>query len=181
MCLNFPFEVKNQLTIYKVRWFKFFLLFSIFDILRFFEALQMFFSKFLLTLSWRGSLSYRNQFIDLLRKSMDWLLYDNDLRHERVKMGKKWRKMLSPTYSLKFKTIILFLNRCLYFFSNGHFATLFRRKTQRCFNVVLRCKFQRWHTQRCFNVDLTLCDVAMSYQPKNNVEPTLQCLLGLLV
>ena len=28
--------------------------------------------------------------------------------------------MLSPTYSLKFKTIILFLNRCLYFFSNGH-------------------------------------------------------------
>ena len=35
-------------------------------------------------------------------------------------MGKKWRKKLSPTYSLKFKTCILFLNRCLYFFSNGH-------------------------------------------------------------
>ena len=29
-------------------------------------------------------LSYRNQSIDLLRKSMDWFLYDNDLRHERV-------------------------------------------------------------------------------------------------
>ena len=28
--------------------------------------------------------------------------------------------MSSPTYSLKFKTIILFLNRGLYFFSNGH-------------------------------------------------------------
>ena len=28
------------------------------------------------------------------------------------------------------------------------------------------------------NVDLTLCDVATSYQPKNNVEPTLKCLLG---
>ena len=28
--------------------------------------------------------------------------------------------MLSPTYSLKFKNIILFLNRGLYFFSNGH-------------------------------------------------------------
>ena len=30
-----------------------------------------------LTLSWRRPLSYRNQ-------SMDWFLYDNDLRHERV-------------------------------------------------------------------------------------------------
>ena len=31
------------------------------------------------------SLSYRNKFIDLLCKSMDWFLYDRDLRHERVK------------------------------------------------------------------------------------------------
>ena len=37
-------------------------------------------------------------------------------------------------------------------------------------NVVERRKFQRWRTQRCFNVDLTLCDVATSYQPKNNVN-----------
>ena len=37
-----------------------------------------------LTLSWRRPLSYRNQSIDLLRKLMDWFLYDNDLRHERV-------------------------------------------------------------------------------------------------
>ena len=38
-----------------------------------------------LTLSRRRPLSYRNQSIDLLRKSMDWFLYDNDLRLERVK------------------------------------------------------------------------------------------------
>ena len=38
-----------------------------------------------LTFSWRKSLSYRNQSIDLLFKSMDWFLYDNGLRHERVK------------------------------------------------------------------------------------------------
>ena len=38
-----------------------------------------------LTLSRRRTLSYRNQSIDLLRKSMDWFLYDNGLRHERVK------------------------------------------------------------------------------------------------
>ena len=39
-------------------------------------------------LSWRRSLSYRNQFIDLLCKSMDWFLYDRDLLHERAKMYK---------------------------------------------------------------------------------------------
>ena len=39
-----------------------------------------------LTFSWLRPLSYRNQSIDLLRKSMDWLLYDNDLRHERVNL-----------------------------------------------------------------------------------------------
>ena len=30
------------------------------------------------------SLSYRNHSIDLQDKSMDWFLYDRDLRHERV-------------------------------------------------------------------------------------------------
>ena len=38
-----------------------------------------------LTLSWRRPLSYRSHSIDLLRKSMDWFLYDNGLRQERVK------------------------------------------------------------------------------------------------
>ena len=39
----------------------------------------------ILTLSRRRPLSYRNQSIDLQSKSMDWFLYDNDLRLERVK------------------------------------------------------------------------------------------------
>ena len=38
-----------------------------------------------LTLSRRRSLSYRNKAIDLQSKSMDWFLYDRNLRHERVK------------------------------------------------------------------------------------------------
>ena len=38
-----------------------------------------------LTLSWRRLLSYRNQSIDLGSKSVNWFLYDNGLRHERVK------------------------------------------------------------------------------------------------
>ena len=37
------------------------------------------------TLSWQGPLSYRNQSIDLQSKSMYWFLYDNGLRHKRVK------------------------------------------------------------------------------------------------
>ena len=40
---------------------------------------------FILTLSWRRPLSYRNQFNDLRSKSMDWFLYNNGLRHERVR------------------------------------------------------------------------------------------------
>ena len=40
-----------------------------------------------LTLSWRRSLSYTSQFIDLQSKSIDWILYDMDLRHERVKFS----------------------------------------------------------------------------------------------
>ena len=37
-----------------------------------------------LTLSRRRALSYRNQSIDLLCKLMDWFLYHNGLRLERV-------------------------------------------------------------------------------------------------
>ena len=122
---------------------------------------------------------------------------------KELKYG-KMKKNLSLTYSLKFKNIILFLNRCLNIFfkwsySEGCFevaqrcenrrwksqrcfdvvqrCSVQRWETQCCFNVVLRCKFPRWHTQRCFNVDLTLCDVATSYQCKINVEPTMKCLL----
>ena len=39
----------------------------------------------ILTLSSRRPLSYRNQSINLQSKSMDWFLYGNGLRHERVK------------------------------------------------------------------------------------------------
>ena len=37
-----------------------------------------------ITLSWRRSLSYRDQSIDLICKAMDWFLYDNELCHERA-------------------------------------------------------------------------------------------------
>ena len=46
---------------------------------------KFFLHHYRLTLSWRMPLSYRNQSIDLRNKSMNWFLYDNGLRHERVK------------------------------------------------------------------------------------------------
>ena len=44
--------------------------------------------KRVLTLSWRRSLSCRNQSTDLQSKSMDWFLCDNGLRNERVNIDK---------------------------------------------------------------------------------------------
>ena len=41
-------------------------------------------SSFLIEI-WSIEKSYRNQPIDLRRKSMDWFLYDNGLRYKRVK------------------------------------------------------------------------------------------------
>ena len=43
-----------------------------------------------LPLSWRRTISYRNQSIALQSKSMDWFLYDNGLRHERVNSNICW-------------------------------------------------------------------------------------------
>ena len=50
-----------------------------------------------LTPSWWRSLLYRNQSIDLHSKSMDWLLYNSDFRHERVKgrRGTYFKMLLS--------------------------------------------------------------------------------------
>ena len=39
-----------------------------------------------LTFKWRRSLSYRNQPIDLVCKSIDWFVYHRDLSRERVKI-----------------------------------------------------------------------------------------------
>ena len=39
-----------------------------------------------LTPSWQRFLSRRNNSIDLQSKSMDWFLYDRDVRHEKVKL-----------------------------------------------------------------------------------------------
>ena len=53
----------------------------------FMKMLESCYKKDCLTLSWRRSLSYRNQSNDLQSISMGWFLYDRDLRHKRVQTG----------------------------------------------------------------------------------------------
>ena len=55
-----------------------------------------------LTLSRQRPLPYRNQSIDLLNKSIDWFLYDNGLRHERVNSGILIRIYFSKNFMVLF-------------------------------------------------------------------------------
>ena len=50
----------------------------------FFPILVSYFCS--LTLSWRKSLSHRNQYTDLQSKSNDWFPYDRDHRHKRANL-----------------------------------------------------------------------------------------------
>ena len=70
--------------------------------------------------------------------------------------------MLSPTYSLKFKNIILFFNRCLYFFLNGHIH-----------NVVSTLPNIVKIDVENDNVVSTLSNVVQFNVEKRNVVPTL--------
>ena len=49
------------------------------------NMVESYFTTLRLTLSWRRCLSSRNKSTDLQGKSMDWFLYDRELRHERAK------------------------------------------------------------------------------------------------
>ena len=70
-----------------------------------FHCYSMSFPPLYLTLSRRKPLSYRNQSIDLLCKSMDWFLYDNGLRLERVKLP-PWFPVSRPWPFLAFPPIL---------------------------------------------------------------------------
>ena len=87
----------------------------------------MFFFKFLWTLSWQRPLSYRNQSIHLLCKSMDWFLYDNGIRHECVKMGKNEEKLWAQHILWSSKILFCFWIEAYIFFQMVIFATLIRR------------------------------------------------------
>ena len=64
---------------------------------------------FSLPLSWRRSLSQRNQPIDLLCKLMDWFLYDRDLRHERPNKTCSWSTLMKVFGNWEYSKLVLFL------------------------------------------------------------------------
>ena len=58
-----------------------------------------------LTFNDGGPLSYENHSINLESKSIDWLLYDIDLHHERVKFGhhgSSWVEESNTTFIISF-------------------------------------------------------------------------------
>ena len=91
-----------------------------------------------LTFSWRRSLSYRNQSIDLLCKSMEWFLYDRYLRHERVKqpfsskISKKYLKSL-------FSGFILVLNKVFYSHNQSAWSRFVQKKSREMSFVTGLC------------------------------------------
>ena len=104
------------------------------------------------------------------------------------------KKILSPAYSLKLKNIILFLNWGLIFFSNGQIRNIVSTLLNvlkidvENHNAVSTLSNNVQFNVKIHNVVSTLLNVvnynadvhnvATSYQPKNNVAPTLKCLLG---
>ena len=50
---------------------------------------------------------------------MDWFLYDDCLRHERVKMGKKMKKNVESNIFQVQKYYFVFKSRLMFSFSNG--------------------------------------------------------------
>ena len=90
------------------------------------------FKNLALTLSWQRSLSYSKQSIDLLCKSVDWFLYDIDLRYERV--NARFLKLLT------FKGLTLIFLRWLGIdwlnYSLQHVAPLFPTFLQALKNVL---------------------------------------------
>ena len=105
------------------------------------QILFVFQFKLHLTLSWPRPISYRNQSIDLQSKSMDWLLYDIGLRHEKVKFLKRLSK--TNDFNGSFVGVKLIANSMpsimIHFSSNSWFLvlklpyTVSEAVAQRCF------------------------------------------------
>ena len=95
------------------------------------------------------------------------------------------KKILSPAYSLKLKNIILFLNRGLIFFSNGHIRNVVSTLPNvvkidvENDNVVSTLSNVVQFNIEKHNVVSTLFDVVnFNVDVHNVVEPMLKCLLG---
>ena len=94
MCLNLSFEVKNKLTFYKVRWFKYTFCYLIYSM--FYDFLRLCKCSFLnFSLPFHDGGCYHIEMSPLIcgaNLASIWLLYDNGLRHEESKWGKNEEK-----------------------------------------------------------------------------------------
>ena len=66
--------------------------------------------------SWQTSLSYRNQSIDLLSKSMGWFLYDKDVLHEGLRSMFPSQK----THCVNYARIWIFSDPCFPVWGRKH-------------------------------------------------------------
>ena len=80
----------------------------------------MFFFKFLLTLSWRRPLSYRNQSIDLRSKLRTGFYMITASVMKELKWGKNEEKYWVQHILWSSKMLFCFLINAYVFFSNGH-------------------------------------------------------------
>ena len=124
------------------------MLFSIFDILRIFEALQIFFYKFLL--KWGKTEDFESSIF--LEAQKYYFAFESRLNFFSSGHIRNVVSTLPNVVKIDVENdnVVLTLSNLVQF----------NVETQRCFNVDEHFKFQRWRTQRFFNVDLTLCDVA---------------------
>ena len=97
-------------------------------------------------------LSYRNQSIDLLFKSIDWFLYDRNLRHERVKLLHVLEQDRGVIRSLQTSVIIL-LTKIV---TNINLKTLTSRKkiNLSCLTGPGRVSADGYITVRKFQMDI---------------------------
>ena len=97
-----------------------------------------------LTLSRRRPLSYRNQSIDLLCKSMGWFLYENSLRHERVKaliLRSAHQRNVQENKQCSMQTVITLALKEIYayVFTNKSVNCVYITRRLFCIFAVLSC------------------------------------------
>ena len=122
ICLNLPFEVKSQLTSYKLGWFKYTFLFSIFDVLRIFEALQIFLWKF----------------------HLKWGKNEEDCESDIFFEVQKYYSVFESRLNFLF----LKWSYSQLCFDVAQCCENWRWNWQRCFDVVWRCSIQLWNMKQ---------------------------------
>ena len=112
---------------------------------------------------WRA-LSYRNQSIDVLWKSVDWFLYDRDFPYERAKLPllrkKMWEIVLCVRYAvgkvlihdeiLRFQVVLFFIVHRNTFVKYCLWRIIFRAKQHQDKSLIFSYKYEGTIFQNLF-------------------------------